>query len=122
METPDFTGLHGKELIKAHMAWQKHARKAGASFEKVRYAGLTQAQAVEMHQHYMSQGAYGSILIFSLNLIIFGWTTISGWLSGDVSPWYSIGQTITVGITLIGLTIIVYKVISVRNKEAALRS
>lgn len=122
METPDFTGLHGKKLINKHLAWQKRARKAGASFDKVRYAGLTQEQAVEMHQHYMNQGAHGPIFLFSLNLIIFGWTTINGWFSGDVPPWHSIGNTISVSATLLALAIIVYRILSVRTKENALRS
>ena len=122
METPDFTGLHGKKLINKHLAWQKRARKAGASFDKVRYAGLTQEQAVEMHQHYMSQGVYGLILILSLNVITLSWATIYGWLSGDVTPWRSVGNIISLSAMVLTLSTAVYRFISVRTKEKALRS
>ena len=122
METPDFTGLHGKKLINAHKAWQKRAHKAGASFDKVRYAGLTQEQAVEMHQYYRRVGTTGLILLFSLNLIVFGWATISGWFEGYLPPWHFVGNIITMSSTLLTLIIVVTRVMSVRNKQLARRS
>lgn len=122
METPDFTGLHGKKLINKHLAWQKRARKAGASFDKVRYAGLTQEQAVEMHQHYRRTGVSGPILLFILNLITFGWVTIGGWFGGYITPWHFVGNIISLSATLLALVTVVTRVMSVRNKQLARRS
>lgn len=49
MSAPDFTGLTGKELVHAHRAWRREQMKQLVPAEKTRFAGLTQAQAIEVH-------------------------------------------------------------------------
>ncbi|MBR5950653.1 MAG: hypothetical protein IKZ87_04390 [Actinomycetaceae bacterium] len=50
MENPDFTGLHGKELIKKHTKWRREQIKAGALKKSIQYTGLTREQAIEVFQ------------------------------------------------------------------------
>ena len=120
MDIPNFDGLHGKKLVNKHLAWQQHARKAGASFEKVRYAGLSQAQAVDMFQYYERQILPLGILLVIFNGGLFGVTTILSW--GDMSPWNALGNIVGVATTLLLGVSFIYRSMRVRNTDVARRA
>ena len=120
MDTPNFEGLHGNELINKHLAWQMRARKGGASFEKVRYAGLSQAQAVEMYQYLQRQVLPLGILVVIFQGGLVGVSTILSW--GEMGPWHFIGNILgVVAAVLLGLSFI-YRSVRVRNTDSARRA
>lgn len=121
METPDFTGLHGKKLIKTHLAWQMEARKAGASFEKVRYAGLSIEQATEMYQY----GEKNKSVLFIqtvIPLIFFGIPVVTSLPDPEKSIYHTIGDMVLIVVLLASFIVGAVKLIRARNMETMRRA
>ncbi|MBR6459129.1 MAG: hypothetical protein IKS49_03070 [Actinomycetaceae bacterium] len=122
METPDFTGLHGKKLINAHTAWQKRARKGGIPLEKAQYAGLTTDQAVEVHQYIERQKSIPLLFLTLLNFIVFGWATAHVWSEGEYGLYSLVGNVVILCGMLICIVWCVSSIMRVYNATSARRS
>lgn len=121
METPDFTGLHGKKLINKHLAWQKRARKAGATFEKVRYAGLSIEQATEMYQ-YSEKNKIGPTILAAMPLIFFGIPVITTLPDPEKSIYHTIGDMTLIAVFLVMFIVGAVKLIRARNMATMRRA
>lgn len=122
METPDFTGLHGKKLINSHKAWEKRALKTGMPLEKVQYAGLTTDQAAQMYQYNVRVLNTTLLILILLAFLFYGGATVFMWGADKYSPYRLTGNAVILCGMLIDIALYVFNLMRVRNATSARRS